>query len=212
MKLITSIPSIIIQVYEILDIPFIDCRPLIWHTVGGGTAMKNKFRHPLVKKIFLSELAAKQLIQLDVSEEEIVDSIHASLQDALLEGLTEFFTTDDQYFYIFQRTGPILTLDSVNLLSEIDKNGFLITDDPSKNNVINIMDKLLAKGTADYGIDHLSFTVRTYNTLVRNGIRTFSQLKALSEKDLIEMKNLPQKSIDEIATQLEAVGLKLSKD
>lgn len=67
--------------------------------------MKNKFRHPLVKKIFLSELAAKLLIQLDVSEEEIVDSIHASLQDALLEGLTEFFTTDDQYLYIFQRTG-----------------------------------------------------------------------------------------------------------
>lgn len=61
-------------------------------------------------------------------------------------------------------------------------------------------------------IEHLNFTVRIYNTLIKNGIRTFSRLKSLSEKDLIEMKTLPQMSIDEIAAQLEAVGLKLSKE
>jgi hypothetical protein len=43
--------------------------------------------------VFSSEPAAKQLNPFDRSKEEIVDYIHAFLQEELQEGLTEFFTT-----------------------------------------------------------------------------------------------------------------------
>ena len=51
-------------------------------------------------------------------------------------------------------------------------------------------------------IDRLNLSTRSYNALRRNGISTTSELALLSEEDIFAMKNLGQKSAQEILNKL----------
>ncbi|MFJ2738062.1 DNA-directed RNA polymerase subunit alpha [Streptomyces sp. NPDC087440] len=58
-------------------------------------------------------------------------------------------------------------------------------------------------------IEDLDFSVRTYNCLKRGGIHTVGDLVALTEADLLDMRNFGSKSIDEVKSKLEECGLTL---
>jgi hypothetical protein len=51
-------------------------------------------------------------------------------------------------------------------------------------------------------IDELELTVRTYNCLKRAGIDTIEKLQVSSEEELLQVKNLNQKCINEIKETL----------
>lgn len=51
-------------------------------------------------------------------------------------------------------------------------------------------------------IDILNLSTRSYNALKRNGISTTAELALLSEEDIFAMKNLGQKSAQEILNKL----------
>ncbi len=58
-------------------------------------------------------------------------------------------------------------------------------------------------------IEELEFTVRSYNCLKRAGIHTVQDLIAKTEDDMLKVRNLGQKSLDEIKKKLEDLGLSL---
>ncbi|MBQ2714658.1 MAG: DNA-directed RNA polymerase subunit alpha [Clostridia bacterium] len=58
-------------------------------------------------------------------------------------------------------------------------------------------------------IEDLEFTVRSYNCLKRAGIHTVQDLIAKTEDDMLKVRNLGQKSLDEIKKKLEDLGLSL---
>ena len=58
-------------------------------------------------------------------------------------------------------------------------------------------------------INDLDLSVRSYNCLMREGITTVSQLVALSESQLMNIRNFGQKSVDEVREKLSALGLSL---
>ncbi|MBR7111142.1 MAG: DNA-directed RNA polymerase subunit alpha [Clostridia bacterium] len=64
--------------------------------------------------------------------------------------------------------------------------------------------KLLEKN-----IEELEFTVRSYNCLKRASIHTVQDLIAKTEDDMLKVRNLGQKSLDEIKKKLEDLGLSL---
>ena len=57
-------------------------------------------------------------------------------------------------------------------------------------------------------IEDLDLTVRSYNCLKREGINTVSELIALTEDQLMNIRNFGSKSVDEVRDKLASMGLK----
>lgn len=64
--------------------------------------------------------------------------------------------------------------------------------------------------TFEKTIEELDFSVRTYNCLKRAGINVIGDLVARSESDMMKVRNLGKKSLDEVIQKLEEMGLGLS--
>lgn len=67
-------------------------------------------------------------------------------------------------------------------------------------------DKLL-----EMNIEELDLSVRSYNCLKRAGINTVEELIKKTEEDMMKVRNLGRKSLEEVQTKLAALGLSLRK-
>lgn len=61
-------------------------------------------------------------------------------------------------------------------------------------------------------IEELDLSVRSYNCLKRAGINTVQDLTTRSENDMMKVRNLGRKSLEEVIAKLEAMGLGLAND
>ena len=61
-------------------------------------------------------------------------------------------------------------------------------------------------------IEELDLSVRSFNCLKRAGINTVEDLIGKSEEDMMKVRNLGRKSLDEVIGKLDALGFKLSKE
>jgi DNA-directed RNA polymerase subunit alpha len=61
-------------------------------------------------------------------------------------------------------------------------------------------------------IEELDLSVRSYNCLKRAGINTVEELTYKSEDDMMKVRNLGKKSLEEVAKKLEELGLSLRKN
>jgi len=61
-------------------------------------------------------------------------------------------------------------------------------------------------------IEELDLSVRSYNCLKRAGINTVQDLTTRSENDMMKVRNLGRKSLEEVIHKLQAMGLSLAKD
>ena len=58
-------------------------------------------------------------------------------------------------------------------------------------------------------IEELDLSVRSYNCLKRAGINTVEELANKSEDDMMKVRNLGKKSLEEVIQKLEELGLGL---
>lgn len=61
-------------------------------------------------------------------------------------------------------------------------------------------------------IDELDLSVRSYNCLKRAGINTVQELNNKSEADMMRVRNLGRKSLEEVKNKLTELGLSFSKE
>ena len=61
-------------------------------------------------------------------------------------------------------------------------------------------------------IEDLELSVRSFNCLKRAGISTVEDLTNKSEADMMKVRNLGKKSLDEVTNKLHALGLDFRKD
>ncbi len=61
-------------------------------------------------------------------------------------------------------------------------------------------------------IEELDLSVRSYNCLKRAGINTVQELTEKSEPDMMKVRNLGRKSLEEVKEKLAALGLSLRKE
>ena len=66
-------------------------------------------------------------------------------------------------------------------------------------------------GTATMSIDDIDLSVRSNNCLRRAGINTVEELTQKSEEDMMKVRNLGKKSLDEVKKKLSDLGLSLRK-
>jgi DNA-directed RNA polymerase subunit alpha len=66
--------------------------------------------------------------------------------------------------------------------------------------------------TDERPVEDLELTVRSYNCLKREGIDTIGQLATMSEEELMNIRNLGMKSVDEIRSKLLEYGYALASE
>ena len=66
------------------------------------------------------------------------------------------------------------------------------------------MEKIL-----EMSIDELDLSVRSFNCLKRAGINTVEELTQRNEDDMMRVRNLGRKSLEEVQQKLQALGLSL---
>ena len=59
-------------------------------------------------------------------------------------------------------------------------------------------------------IEELDLSVRSYNCLKRAGINTVEDLTNRTEADMMKVRNLGRKSLEEVLNKLKALGLSLA--
>ncbi len=88
----------------------------------------------------------------------------------------------------------------VNLSDTIKDLDILVkTDDDKQQQILSMK------------IEDMDFSVRSYNCLKRANIHTVEDLTRRSEDDMLKVRNLGKKSLDEVIQKLEAYGLSLEK-
>ena len=61
-------------------------------------------------------------------------------------------------------------------------------------------------------IEELELSVRSFNCLKRAGIATVEDLTNKSESDMMKVRNLGKKSLDEVIAKLHSLGLNFAED
>ena len=61
-------------------------------------------------------------------------------------------------------------------------------------------------------IEELDLSVRSFNCLKRAGINTVEDLIYKSEEDMMKVRNLGRKSLDEVVAKLQSLGFILRQD
>ena len=61
-------------------------------------------------------------------------------------------------------------------------------------------------------IEELDLSVRSFNCLKRAGINTVEDLINKSEEDMMKVRNLGRKSLEEVISKLNSLGFNLSKE
>ena len=61
-------------------------------------------------------------------------------------------------------------------------------------------------------IEELDFSVRSFNCLKRAGINTVEDLIAKTEDDMIKVRNLGKKSLEEVISKIASLGLSLRRE
>ena len=65
------------------------------------------------------------------------------------------------------------------------------------------------KNLAEMTIEELDLSVRSFNCIIRAGIKTVQDLVEKSEEDLMKVRNLGKKSYDEVIEKLQSLGIKI---
>ena len=90
---------------------------------------------------------------------------------------------------------------------------FVDLSDDAKNAVImEEKEETKKEKVLETTIEELDLSVRSYNCLKRAGINTVQDLTAKSENDMMKVRNLGRKSLEEVIAKLKAMDLSLSKD
>jgi DNA-directed RNA polymerase subunit alpha len=87
-----------------------------------------------------------------------------------------------------------------------------LSEEASK--AVTVVDAIEAKQEKVYEmtIEELDMSVRSFNCLKRAGIDTVKDLVNKTEEDMIRVRNLGKKSLEEVIQKLQSLGLSLKKE
>lgn len=69
----------------------------------------------------------------------------------------------------------------------------------------------ITQAVLEMSIDELELSVRSYNCLKRAGINTVEELTNRTSEDMMKVRNLGRKSLEEVLSKLKELGLELSQ-
>ena len=111
--------------------------------------------------------------------------------------------------------GTIVADDALSLSAKIltdHLNLFVdLSETASESETLVAKEEVKTERVLDKIIEEMDFSVRAYNGLKRAGINTEADIVEMSEADMIKVKNLGHKSVEEVKVKLTDLGLELKK-
>lgn len=111
--------------------------------------------------------------------------------------------------------GTIVADDALSLSAKIltdHLNLFVdLSETASESETLMAKEEVKTERVLDKIIEEMDFSVRAYNGLKRAGINTVADIVEMSEADMIKVKNLGHKSVEEVKVKLTDLGLELKK-
>ena len=111
--------------------------------------------------------------------------------------------------------GTIVADDALSLSAKIltdHLNLFVdLSETASESETLVAKEEVKTERVLDKIIEEMDFSVRAYNGLKRAGINTVADIVEISEADMIKVKNLGHKSVEEVKVKLTDLGLELKK-
>ncbi len=87
-----------------------------------------------------------------------------------------------------------------------------LSDEPMKADILVERPETIKEKVLEMTIEELELSVRSFNCLKRAGIDTVQDLTNRTEEDMIKVRNLGKKSLDEVIQKLHSLGLDLKKE
>ena len=112
--------------------------------------------------------------------------------------------------------GTISAKEAVSLAAKIlneHLNLFVdLSDEAKKAEIMVEREETIKEKVLEMTIEELDMSVRSFNCLKRAGIDTVEDLINRTEEDMIKVRNLGKKSLEEVIQKLHSLGLELKKD
>ena len=112
--------------------------------------------------------------------------------------------------------GVILAKEAISLAAKIlneHLNLFVDLSDEAKNAEIMVeREETIKEKVLEMTIEELDMSVRSFNCLKRAGIDTVEDLINRTEEDMMKVRNLGKKSLEEVILKLESLGLALKHE
>ena len=89
---------------------------------------------------------------------------------------------------------------------------YLLSENAAKAEVMVEQQEDESSKVLSMSIEDLELSVRSFNCLKRAGINTVEDLIGKSEEDMMKVRNLGRKSLDEVVAKLGSLGFGLAKD
>ena len=87
-----------------------------------------------------------------------------------------------------------------------------LSDEASNAEIMVEREETMKEKVLEMTIEELDLSVRSFNCLKRAGIDTVEDLVSKTQEDMIKVRNLGKKSLEEVIQKLESLHLSLKKD
>ncbi len=87
-----------------------------------------------------------------------------------------------------------------------------LSDEAKKAEIMVEREETVKEKVLEMTIEELDLSVRSFNCLKRAGIDTVGDLTSRTEEDMIKVRNLGKKSLEEVIQKLHSLGLDLKKE
>ena len=87
-----------------------------------------------------------------------------------------------------------------------------LSDEAKKHEIMIEREETIKEKVLEMTIEELDMSVRSFNCLKRAGIDTVEDLISRTEEDMIKVRNLGKKSLEEVIAKLHSLGLDLRRD
>lgn len=139
-----------------------------------------------------------------------VERVNMSVQNTRVGQVTDY---DKLTLEVFTN-GTLATDDAVSLAAKVLSEHLSLFIDLSESaKSVDVMVEKEDSEKANVGnmnIDELELSVRSYNCLKRAGINTVEDLCSKTSEDMMKVRNLGRKSLEEVLAKLKELGLQLS--
>jgi len=147
------------------------------------------------------------------------DSIYTPVYNAnyIVENTRVGSSTDyDKLTIDLTTNGTISAKEAVSFAAKIlneHLNLFVsLSDEAAKAEIMVEREETIKEKVLEMTIEELELSVRSFNCLKRHGINTVVELTRMTEEEMIKVRNLGKKSLDEVILKLQSLGLGLKND
>ena len=141
-----------------------------------------------------------------------VYNVNYTVENTRVGNITDF----DKLTIDILTNGTISAKEAISLGAKIlneHLNLFVDLSDEAKNAEIMVeREETIKEKVLEMTIEELDMSVRSFNCLKRAGIDTVEDLTNRTEEDMIKVRNLGKKSLEEVILKLHSLGLELKKE